>query len=85
MKQSCGFTKLAPSVVTITTMMISFWLPGVAMRTIPPGTAYIIWTGIGAAGAFVIGALFLAELLSALRIVAAALIVSGLVLMKVSG
>ncbi|MGI6783133.1 MAG: DMT family transporter [Aminivibrio sp.] len=84
MKQSHGFTKLAPSVVTITTMMASFWLLAIAMRTIPLGTAYIIWTGIGAVGAFVIGALFLAEPLSTLRVIAAALIVSGLVLMKIS-
>lgn len=54
------------------------------MRTLPLGTAYTIWTGIGAVGAFVVGIVFLGEQISAMRIAAAALIVCGLVLMKVS-
>ncbi len=54
------------------------------MRTLPLGTAYTIWTGIGAVGAFVIGITFLGEQVSAMRIAAAVLIVSGLVLMKLS-
>ena len=84
MKQSQGFSKLIPSVITITTMIISFWLLAVAMRTIPLGTAYVIWTGIGAVGAFIAGIVFLSEPVNVLRIVAAILIVSGLILMKVS-
>ena len=48
MKQSQGFTRWVPSLVTLTTMLVSFWLLAVAMRTIPLGTAYTIWTGIGA-------------------------------------
>ncbi|MCY1188081.1 Quaternary ammonium compound-resistance protein SugE [compost metagenome] len=54
------------------------------MRTLPLGTAYTIWTGIGAVGAFIIGIIFLGEQISAMRIGAAVLIVSGLVLMKLS-
>lgn len=84
MKQSYGFTRLVPSLVTISAMLVSFWLLSVAMRTIPLGTAYTIWTGIGAVGAFLVGILFLAEPANALRITAAVLIVSGLVLMKVA-
>lgn len=84
MKQSYGFTRLVPSLVTISAMLVSFWLLSVAMRTIPLGTAYTIWTGIGAVGAFLVGILFLAEPVNALRITAAVLIVSGLVLMKVA-
>jgi len=84
MKQSEGFTRLGPSVVTIVGMIASFWLLAVAMRTLPLGTAYTIWTGIGAVGAFVAGIVFLGEQVSAMRIAAAVLIVSGLVLMKVS-
>lgn len=84
MKQSYGFTRLLPSLVTISAMLVSFWLLSVAMRTIPLGTAYTIWTGIGAVGAFLVGILFLAEPVNALRITAAVLIVSGLVLMKVA-
>lgn len=84
MKQSHGFTKLVPSIVTIVGMIASFWLLALAMRTLPLGTAYTIWTGIGAVGAFVIGIIFLGEQISAMRIGAAVLIVSGLVLMKLS-
>ena len=65
-------------------MGASFWLLALAMQTIPLGTAYAIWTGIGAVGAFIIGIVFLAEPVSALRLIAITLIVSGLVLLKVS-
>lgn len=84
MKQSAGFTRLVPSLVTISAMLVSFWLLSVAMRSIPLGAAYTIWTGIGAVGTFVLGIVFLAEPASALRITAAVLIVSGLVLMKIA-
>jgi quaternary ammonium compound-resistance protein SugE len=84
MKQSNGFSRLIPSFITISAMVTSFWLLAVAMRTIPLGTAYTIWTGIGAVGAFLVGIFFLAEPVNAARIIAAILIVSGLVLMKLS-
>lgn len=84
MKQSGGFSKLTPTIITLVTMIASFWLLSLAMRTLPLGTAYTIWTGIGAVGAFVIGITFLGEQVSAMRIAAAVLIVSGLVLMKLS-
>lgn len=84
MKQSDGFTRLGPSVVTIVTMIASFALLSLSMKTLPLGTAYTIWTGIGAVGAFAVGILVLGEQASAIRMVAAVLIVSGLVLMKIS-
>ena len=84
MKQSDGFTKLGPSVVTLVTMIASFALLSLSMKSLPLGTAYTIWTGIGAVGAFVVGIAVLGEQASAMRIVAAVLIVSGLVLMKLS-
>ncbi len=84
MKQSEGFSKLTPTLITVVGMIASFWLLAVAMRTLPLGTAYTIWTGIGAVGAFVVGIVFLGEQVSAMRIAAAVLIVSGLVLMKLS-
>lgn len=84
MKQSHGFSRLIPSLITILAMVASFWLLAVAMRTIPLGTAYTIWTGIGAVGAFLVGIAFLAEPVSTSRIIAMILIVSGLVLMKLS-
>lgn len=84
MKQSEGFSKLGPSVVTIVAMIASFALLSVSMRSLPLGTAYTIWTGIGAVGAFVVGVVLLGEQLTLMRISAALLIVSGLVLMKLS-
>ncbi len=84
MKQSGGFTKLVPSAITIVTMIASFLLLSFSMRTLPLGTAYAVWTGIGAIGAFLVGAWVLDEQVSALRMLAAVLIVSGLALMKLS-
>ncbi|WP_164271065.1 multidrug efflux SMR transporter [Stenotrophomonas sp. B1-1] len=84
MKQSEGFSKPVPSIITVVGMIASFWLLALAMRNLPLGTAYTFWTGIGAVGAFVVGIVFLGEQLSAMRIGAAVLIVSGLVLMKLS-
>lgn len=84
MKQSLGFTRPLASTITLVTMLISFWLLAVAMRTIPLGTAYTIWTGIGAIGAFAVGIWFLGEPVTPLRLLAATLIISGLILMKLS-
>ncbi|MGC7404262.1 DMT family transporter [Pandoraea pneumonica] len=84
MKQSAGFTKWVPSVITLVTMAASFGLLSVSMKTLPLGTAYTIWTGIGAIGAFTVGVLVLGESASAMRLLAAVLIVSGLVLMKLA-
>ena len=84
MKQSDGFSRLWPTVVTLVGMVASFLLLAAAMRTIPLGTAYTIWTGIGAVGAFVVGIAMLGEQVNTMRVVAAVLIVSGLVLMKLS-
>ena len=84
MKLSDGFSKLMPSIVTLFFMILSFALLAYAMRTLPLGTAYTIWTGIGAVGSFLVGIFVLGEPASAMRMLAAVLIVSGLVLMKVS-
>ena len=84
MKASDGFTKPWPTIGTIAFMIVSFGLLSMAMKTLPLGTAYAIWTGIGAVGAFVVGITVLGEQLSTMRIAAAVLIVSGLVLMKLS-
>jgi quaternary ammonium compound-resistance protein SugE len=84
MKQSEGFSRLWPSLVTIVAMIASFGLLALAMRSLPLGTAYTIWTGIGAVGAFVVGVLVLGEAATTGRILAAGLIVSGIVLMKAS-
>lgn len=84
MKQSEGFTRLWPSVVTFIAMILSFGLLAWSIRTLPLGTAYTVWTGIGAVGAFLVGVLVLGESVNALRVLAALLIVGGLSLMKLS-
>jgi len=84
MKESQGFSRLWPTIITFAAMMVSFGLLSWSMRALPLGTAYTIWTGIGAVGAFLVGVAFMGEALSATRMLAAALIVCGLVLMKLS-
>ena len=84
MKQSEGFSRPLASAVTIGAMLISFWLLSLSMRSLPLGTAYTVWTGIGAIGAFAVGILALGESASPMRLLAAALIVGGLALMKLS-
>lgn len=84
MKLSEGFSKPIPAAITVVTMIGSFVLLAMAMRSLPLGTAYTIWTGIGAVGAFILGIVALGEPVTPMRIAAAVLIVSGLVLMKLS-
>ncbi|EQB03204.1 quaternary ammonium compound-resistance protein SugE [Sphingobium wenxiniae] len=84
MKQSQGFSRLTPTIVTLVAMIGSFALLSLSMRSLPLGTAYTIWTGIGAVGAFLAGVVFLGEGASAMRLLAAALILGGLLLMKLS-
>ncbi len=85
MKQSEGFSKPGWSAVTIVAMIASFALLSVSMKTLPLGTAYTIWTGIGAVGAFVVGVALLGEPATPMRVTAAVVIVGGLVAMKLSG
>jgi len=84
MKQSHGFTRLVPSIVTITVMAASIGLLAYAMRMLPLGTAYTVWTGVGAVGAFCVGVVILGEQVTVTRIAAALLIVGGIALMKYS-
>lgn len=84
MKQSHGFTRLQPTLITFVAMLASFGLLALAMRSLPLGTAYMTWTGIGALGAFVVGIVVLGEQATLLRLVAAALITGGLVLMRLA-
>jgi quaternary ammonium compound-resistance protein SugE len=84
MKLSQGFTRPGPTAVTLVAMLASFGLLSISMKTLPLGTAYMVWTGIGALGAFAVGVSVLGEPLTGGRLVAAALILAGLVLMKAS-
>lgn len=84
MKQSQGFSRLTPTLVTLAAMIGSFALLSLSMKSLPLGTAYTIWTGIGAVGAFLVGIAFLGEAVTAMRLVAAMMILGGLVLMKLA-
>ena len=84
MKQSEGFTRLWPSVATLGFMTVSFALLSLAMKSMPMGTAYVVWTGIGAVGAFIVGVVFLQEHLSPLRVLAALLVLTGLVIFRLA-
>lgn len=84
LKQSEGFTRIVPSVVTVVTVVASFGLLGYAMRSLPLGTAYMIWTGIGALGAFVLGIALLGEAATPGRLLGAGLLLAGLLILKVA-
>jgi len=84
MKESAGFTRPIPTSITVLAMIASFALLAAAMKTLPLGTSYMIWTGIGAVGAFIAGAILFGEALTPLRIAAAVLIVAGMALMKIA-
>ncbi|MFS2326398.1 quaternary ammonium compound efflux SMR transporter SugE [Brucella sp. H1_1004] len=84
MKKSEGFSILTPSVITIVTMIGSFALLSIAMRTLPLGTVYAVWTGIGAVGAFLVGIFILGETASFFRIASVMLILAGIIGLKLS-
>jgi quaternary ammonium compound-resistance protein SugE len=84
MKLSQGFTRTNATIVTMLAMLASFGLLSISMKTLPLGTAYTVWTGIGAVGAFAVGVVMLGEPLNATRVLAAGLIISGIVLLKLS-
>ena len=84
MKKSAGLTLRAPTTIAIISMIASFALLSVSTRTLPLGTAYTVWTGIGAAGAFLVGIALFGEAATLVRFLAAALIVAGILVMKFS-
>ena len=84
LKYTHGFTRLTPSVITVSAMIVSIVLLSWAMRSLPVGTAYAVWTGIGAVGAAITGILLLGESASLARIASLALIVAGIIGLKLS-
>ena len=78
-KYTGGFTKLVPSALTVLSMVLSLWLLSLAMKSIPVGTAYAVWTGIGAVGVVILGMLLFGESRDIARIICLAVIVSGIV------
>ena len=84
LKYTHGFTRLTPSVITVSAMIVSIVLLSWAMRSLPVGTAYAVWTGIGAVGAAITGILLLGESASLARIASLPLIVAGIIGLKLS-
>jgi quaternary ammonium compound-resistance protein SugE len=82
LKYSAGFTRLWPSVLTIAAMVLSMGLLGIAVRTLPLGTAYAAWTGIGTAGTVLLGIALFGEPASFIRILCVLLIVIGIIGLK---
>ncbi|HOP04504.1 MAG TPA: multidrug efflux SMR transporter, partial [Tenuifilaceae bacterium] len=79
MKYSNGFTKLWPSVFTIIAMAISIWLLSISLKTLPVGSAYAVWTGIGAVGTAILGIILFHESKDILKILFILMVVAGLV------
>lgn len=84
LKHSDGFTRLWPTVGTVVSMAISLGLLGLALRTLPLGTAYAVWTGIGTLGTVVFGILWLGDPADAVRLACIALIVAGILGLKLA-
>ena len=85
LKLSEGFTKPLPSAFTVIALVVSFGLLTWALRSLPVGTAYAVWTGIGATGTAILGILLFKEPASALRLASIGLIIAGIVGLKISG
>jgi len=79
LKYTDGFTRLWPSIWTVAAMMVSLYLLAVAIRTLPIGTSYAVWTGVGAAGTAILGMILLGEPASIARVASIGLIVAGIV------
>jgi quaternary ammonium compound-resistance protein SugE len=84
LKYTKGFTELWPTVWTVLSMIISLWLLGIAMKTLPVGTAYSVWVGVGAVGTVVLGIYLLGEPVSVGRVISVALIIAGIIGLKLS-
>ena len=82
LKNTDGFTKPVPSAVTVAFMAVSFWFLSLALRSLPLGTAYAIWTGIGTIGTVILGIMLFSEAADAMRLACVALIVIGIVGLK---
>ncbi len=84
LKYSAGFSKPAPSVITVIAMLASMWLLAQAIRVLPAGTGYAVWVGIGAVGTAMLGIILLDESRQPLRLASIALIVVGIIGLKVA-
>jgi quaternary ammonium compound-resistance protein SugE len=82
LKYSEGFTKLTPSIITIITMFISFYLLSLALKSLPLGTAYAIWVGIGTVGTVIAGIILFGESMTLIRVISILFILIGIVGLK---
>ena len=82
LKYTDGFSRVVPTVLTVGSMILSLWLLGLALRTLPLGTAYAVWTGVGTVGTAVLGIVLFAESADLLRLGCIALIVAGILGLK---
>ncbi|EFE97593.1 quaternary ammonium compound efflux SMR transporter SugE [Serratia odorifera] len=84
LKYTHGFTRLTPSIITIVAMVVSMVLLANAMKTLPAGTSYAVWTGIGAVGAAIMGMVLLGESTNIMRVLSLCLIIVGILGLKFS-
>lgn len=84
LKYTHGFTRLWPTIWTVLAMVISLWLLGIAMKSLPVGTAYSIWVGVGSVGTVILGIALLGESANAGRLISVALIIAGIVGLKLA-
>ncbi len=84
LKYTDGFTRLWPTIWTGLAMMISLWLLGIAMKSLPVGTAYSVWVGVGAVGTVILGIVLLGEPANATRLISVALIIAGIIGLKLA-
>ena len=84
MKASNGFTNLMPSIITGIAAFLSFWLLAMAMKELPLGTAYVVWVGIGAIGAALVGIIYFGDSVTPLRLAGLALVAAGIGALKMA-
>ena len=84
LKYTAGFTRLWPTVGTVLAMIISLWLLGIAMKSLPVGTAYSVWVGVGAVGTVILGIVLLGEPANAARLISVTLIIAGIIGLKLA-
>ncbi len=84
LKYTDGFTRPGPTLATVAAMAMSLWLLGIAMKTLPLGTAYAVWVGVGTIGTVILGIVLLNEPVNALRLISVALILAGIIGLKLA-
>jgi quaternary ammonium compound-resistance protein SugE len=79
LKYTHGFTRLWPTIWTAASMIVSLWLLGIAMKSLPVGTAYSVWVGVGAVGTVILGVVLFEESANTVRMVSVGLIIAGII------